>query len=127
MSCYHPIYAVKIGVKENGKADLKMLGYRPDDRETYIEWHNHRYSRDALFRRPVVSALVCAAVILFAPSGQIVKAVPNTLFFAKKRHDLCDHAAFLFGSDKTVHACRVYSKVDQEISTLLLRGSIRQT
>ena len=34
MSCYHPIYAVKIGTKENGKADLKMLGYRPDDRDS---------------------------------------------------------------------------------------------
>lgn len=27
MPCYHPIYAVRIGTKENGKADLKMLGY----------------------------------------------------------------------------------------------------
>lgn len=59
MSCYHPIYAVKIGVKENGKADLKMLGYRPDDRETYIEWHNHRYPRDALVPLPCGQCVGC--------------------------------------------------------------------
>ena len=52
MPCYHPIYAVRIGTKENGKADLKMLGYTPDDRETYVEWHNHKYPRSALVPLP---------------------------------------------------------------------------
>nr|DAI02126.1 MAG TPA: hypothetical protein [Microviridae sp.] len=36
MSCYHPIYAVRIGTKENGKAELKMLGYTPDDCENEL-------------------------------------------------------------------------------------------
>ena len=59
MSCYHPIYAVRIGTKENGKADLRMLGYRPDDRETYVTWHNHQYPRDALVPLPCGQCVGC--------------------------------------------------------------------
>lgn len=59
MSCYHPIYAVRIGTKPNGKADLKMLGYRPDDRENYIEWHGHRYPRSDLVPLPCGQCIGC--------------------------------------------------------------------
>lgn len=59
MSCYHPIYAVRIGIKENGKADLKMLGYTPDDRETYVTWHNHQYPRSALVPLPCGQCVGC--------------------------------------------------------------------
>ncbi len=59
MSCFHPIYAVRIGIKENGKADLKMLGYTPDDRETYVIWHNHQYPRSALVPLPCGQCVGC--------------------------------------------------------------------
>ena len=59
MPCYHPVYAVRIGTKENGKADLKMLGYTPDDRETFVEWHNHRYPRSALVPLPCGQCIGC--------------------------------------------------------------------
>ena len=59
MSCYHPIYAVRIGIKENGKADLKMLGYTPDDCETYVTWHNHQYPRSALVPLPCGQCVGC--------------------------------------------------------------------
>lgn len=59
MSCYHPLYAVRIGTKSNGKADLKMLSYRPDDRDSYIYWHDHRYPRDALVPLPCGQCIGC--------------------------------------------------------------------
>lgn len=59
MSCYHPLYAVRIGIKPNGKADLKMLSYRPDDRDAFIYWHNHRYPRDALVPLPCGQCIGC--------------------------------------------------------------------
>lgn len=50
---------MKIGIKENGKADLKMLGYTPDDCENYVTWHNHQYPRSALVPLPCGQCVGC--------------------------------------------------------------------
>ena len=59
MPCYHPIYAVRIGTKENGKAELKMLGYCPDDRDTSVEWHGKKYPRESLVPLPCGQCVGC--------------------------------------------------------------------
>lgn len=59
MSCYSPIYALRVGTKENGKADLRMLGYVPDDQENFFYWHNMKYTRDSLVPLPCGRCIGC--------------------------------------------------------------------
>lgn len=59
MSCYHPIYALRLGTKENGKADLKMLGYSPDSRENVIWYHGKAYPRESLVPLPCGQCIGC--------------------------------------------------------------------
>lgn len=59
MSCYHPLYAVNLGVKENGKKDIRMLGYIPDDRETFVEWKGLKIPREKLVPLPCGRCIGC--------------------------------------------------------------------
>lgn len=59
MPCYHPNYAVQIGTKPNGKADLKFLGYRPDQHEQVVYWHNKAYPRSSLVPLPCGQCIGC--------------------------------------------------------------------
>lgn len=38
MQCTSPVYAVKVGKKDNGKAAICMLGYRPADTDQYVSF-----------------------------------------------------------------------------------------
>lgn len=97
MPCYHPIYAVCIGTKENGKADLKMLGYIPDDRETYVEWHNHRYPRSALVPLPCGQCIGCRI--------DYSRQWANRCLLELKYHDSAWFCTFTYDDD---HVPRTY-------------------
>ena len=93
MSCYHPIYAVRIGTKENGKADLKMLGYTPDDRETMLNGITTSILVPLSFHCPVVSVsdaaltiqgngqtVVCLNLSIMIPLGSVRSLTMMTMF-----------------------------------------------
>ena len=97
MPCYHPIYAVRIGTKENGKAEMKMLGYTPDDRETYVEWHNHRYPRSALVPLPCGQCIGCRI--------DYSRQWANRCLLELKYHDSAWFCTFTYDDD---HVPRTY-------------------
>lgn len=59
LPCYHPLYAVQIGTKDNGKADLKFLQYRPHELDKTVEWHGRSYPRSALVPLPCGQCIGC--------------------------------------------------------------------
>lgn len=59
MSCYHPLYAVELGIKDNGKRALKILDYRPNDGQTHVYVGNKPYSVDKLVKLPCGQCIGC--------------------------------------------------------------------
>lgn len=59
MSCYHPLYAVELGIKDNGKRALKILDYRPNDGQTHVYVGNKSYLVDKLVKLPCGQCIGC--------------------------------------------------------------------
>ena len=59
MSCYHPFYAVELGIKDNGKRALKILDYRPNDGQTHVYVGNKSYPVDKLIKLPCGQCIGC--------------------------------------------------------------------
>lgn len=59
MACYHPLLALCVGTKANGKADLKFLSYRPLDSDKVIYYNGQIYPRAALVKLPCGQCIGC--------------------------------------------------------------------
>lgn len=59
MPCYHPLLAVQVGVKENGKKDLKFLSYRPRDQDLIVRCGDSFYHRNDLVQLPCGQCIGC--------------------------------------------------------------------
>lgn len=59
MPCYHPLLAVQVGVKDNGKKELKFLSYRPRDQDKVIYYERKAYSRESLVSLPCGQCIGC--------------------------------------------------------------------
>ena len=74
-----------------------MLGYTPDDRETYVEWHNHRYPRSALVPLPCGQCIGCRI--------DYSRQWANRCLLELKYHDSAWFCTFTYDDD---HVPRTY-------------------
>lgn len=59
MACYHPLYALEVGKKANGKKNLKFISRKIEDFEKIIHYDGKIYPRSALIPLPCGQCIGC--------------------------------------------------------------------
>lgn len=60
IACYHPLKAICIGIKENGKKNIQFLNYEPKKEENFVIGKDHKiYPKDALIEVPCGQCVGC--------------------------------------------------------------------
>lgn len=97
MPCYHPLYALDVGRKANGKRDLKFISRKIEDSEKIICYDGKIYFRSALIPLPCGQCIGCRL--------EYSRQWANRMMLELQYHDSAYFCTFTYDD---VHVPRTY-------------------